>query len=76
GPVERTLEATPEECRQLCARFGLVDLSAFSGEVTVSRVIDSPLIRVEGSFTAHVRQTCVVKLEPFDAKVGEGFVQL
>lgn len=76
GPVERALEAKPEECRQLCTRFGLDDLSALNGTVTVSRLIDSPLIRVEGSFTARVRQTCVVKLEPFDADVGESFVQL
>jgi uncharacterized metal-binding protein YceD (DUF177 family) len=76
GPVERTLEAKPDECRALCARFGLDALSALSGTVIVSRVIDSPLIRVEGRFTARVRQTCVVKLEPFDAEVGESFVQL
>lgn len=76
GPVERALEAKPDECRRLCARFGLVDLSSLSGTVTVSRLIDSPLIRAEGSFEARVRQTCVVKLEPFDATVGESFVQL
>ncbi|MBK1668644.1 hypothetical protein CKO28_11450 [Rhodovibrio sodomensis] len=76
GPVERSLEAKPEECRQLCARLGLDGLSALTGTLSVSRLIDSPLIRVEGSFAAHVRQTCVVKLEPFDAKVGESFVQL
>ncbi|WP_027288889.1 YceD family protein [Rhodovibrio salinarum] len=76
GPIERTLEAKPEECRQLRDRFGLVDLMALSGTVTVSRLIDSPLIRVEGSFQAQVRQTCVVKLEPFDAEVAESFVQL
>jgi uncharacterized metal-binding protein YceD (DUF177 family) len=76
GPVERTLEAKPDECRALRDRFELDDLSAFSGTVTVSRVTDSPLIRVEGRFTARVRQTCVVKLEPFDAEVGESFVQL
>lgn len=76
GPVERALEATPEECRRLCARFGLVDLMALNGRLTVSRQIDSPLVRVEGRFQARVRQTCVVKLEPFDAEVGESFVEL
>jgi uncharacterized metal-binding protein YceD (DUF177 family) len=76
GPVERTLEATSDELRALCQRFDLVGLHALSGQVTVSRPADSPLVRVEGAFTASLRQTCVVLLEPFDAEVGERFVQL
>ena len=76
GPVERTLEAQPKECGELRQRLGLDGLFSLSGTLKVARLIDSPLIRVEGSFTARVRQTCVVKLEPFEADVGERFVQL
>jgi uncharacterized metal-binding protein YceD (DUF177 family) len=76
GPVERAVEAGPAECQALAGRFGLQAVHAVAGTLTVSRLIDSPLIRVEGSFQARVRQTCVVKLEPFDAALGESFVQL
>lgn len=76
GAVERQLEANAQERAALAERFGLPGLDALTGTLRVSRQMDSPLVRVEGELGAEVRQTCVVTLAPFAARVEERFVQL
>lgn len=76
GPVERQLEADARERAALAERFALLGLDALTGTLRVTRQLDSPLVRVEGELRAEVRQTCVVTLAPFAARVEERFVQL
>jgi uncharacterized metal-binding protein YceD (DUF177 family) len=76
GRYEQQLEAGAQERSALATRFGLQELTSLTGQVLVTRPMDSPLVRVEGSLAADVVQTCVVSLQPFAARVEESFVQL
>jgi uncharacterized metal-binding protein YceD (DUF177 family) len=70
------LQASPDECRALAARFALLDLANFSGSVRVERVADDATFLVTGRLTADVVQTCVVTLEPVPGKVDAEFDRL
>lgn len=76
GDVETDLTATPEERAALARRFGVLGIESLAGHLRARRPADGPLIRVEGSLSAEVRQTCVVTLDPFLAGVTTEFVQL
>ena len=73
GAGTRTVvEASPEECRALAARMGLVAIHSLTCRFDLKR-IGADIIQAEGKLRARVRQTCVVTLEEFDADVMEGF---
>lgn len=70
------LQASPDECRALAARFALLGLANFSGTLRVERVSDEATFLVTGRLTADVVQTCVVTLEPAPGKVEAEFDRL
>jgi uncharacterized metal-binding protein YceD (DUF177 family) len=70
------LEASPDECRALAARFDLVRLDSLAGEVRIERTAAETLVHVSGRFDAEVVQSCVVTLEPVAARVGGEFDRL
>ena len=76
GDVEKSYFAEEGELAALAERFGLVALHALSGRLTITRPADGPVIRLEGSLSAEVTQTCVVTLEPFTSRIEDSFVQL
>jgi hypothetical protein len=69
-PVERSIEARPEECAALAGLFGLPALHALRGRFTLTHerggVISGHL-----ELFARLTQTCVVSLEDFDAELRE-----
>tara|TARA_R110000824_G_scaffold399843_1_gene606068 strand:+ start:153961 stop:154524 length:564 start_codon:yes stop_codon:yes gene_type:complete len=65
-------DVSEAERAALAERFGLVAIHSFSGKVGVKPWRRHGLA-LEGSFTADVVQTCVVSLEPMDARVSENF---
>jgi uncharacterized metal-binding protein YceD (DUF177 family) len=70
------LQASPEECRALTVRLGLVDLADVRGEIRGVRVEMSASYLVTGRLAADAVQTCVVTLEPVPAKVEAEFDRL
>jgi uncharacterized metal-binding protein YceD (DUF177 family) len=76
GGALLALKATPEECRALTARFGLVRLDRLEGAVRVERVGEGEMVHVAGRLHAAVVQRCVVTLEPVDQEVDAEFDRL
>jgi uncharacterized metal-binding protein YceD (DUF177 family) len=66
---KETVEASIEECAALARRFDLRELSDFKAHINIRRVTGGPAIRVEGSFSAEVVQTCVVSLQDVHARI-------
>ena len=70
------LQASPEECRALAARFDLVELAGLSGEIRVEPVGSNPTFLVTGRLAADAVQACVVTLESVPARVAAEFDRL
>jgi uncharacterized metal-binding protein YceD (DUF177 family) len=71
GGIEVTLAATPEECRRLAERFGLVAVGRFTGHARLDRG-DGRVI-LHGRLESEVVQSCVVSLEDVPATVDVTF---
>jgi hypothetical protein len=71
GQQSKTIrfEAGPEARAALAARFGLIELTAFSADATLRRRRDTGWIELKGSLSARVVQECVVTLEPIAAAI-------
>jgi uncharacterized metal-binding protein YceD (DUF177 family) len=67
------LEAKPAECVALAERFGLQSLDSLSATVRLKAIAGGAIIRVDGTFTAKIVQTCVVTLDPLPGEVSEDF---
>lgn len=65
--------ATPEECRALADRYGILDVEGLEAKVKVRPVGRTDSFKVEGTLTASVVQACVVSLEPVRQSVSETF---
>jgi uncharacterized metal-binding protein YceD (DUF177 family) len=70
------LDASPEECRALAERFGLIELGSLTGDVRVEQVDAAATYLVTGRLVADVVQTCVVTLEPVPARLESEFDRL
>ena len=70
------LEASPEECRALAVRLGLIELKSLAGSARVEPVDHAATYLVTGDLTADVVQTCVVTLEPVPGRVETAFDRL
>lgn len=66
--LRQTIAANEEERAKIAAFLGLQGVRALSADVALSRSRAKGVL-VAGSFKADVVQTCVVTLEPLDAKV-------
>ena len=75
GEVDVSHTANQRECQDLAARFGIPEVSALSGTLTVRRAAGGMMIRVEGRVDAEVTQTCVVTLDRVANTVSQTFVQ-
>ena len=73
GGIVREIEASPAECCALSARFSLQAVSRLSATLRLDRVDGSGMVRVRGTLSAEVIQTCVVTLEPVRNTVVEEF---
>jgi len=72
----REIDAGPAERQALAARFGLVAIGSLSATIRLRRLDGGRMVRVAGSLTAEVVQTCVVTLDPVPAHVAEDFTAL
>ncbi len=68
GGLSITLVTSPEELRKIADYLELVSLKCLKAEVDLSRWRGRGVL-VDGRFTAEVTQSCVVTLEPVDARV-------
>ena len=66
--LDRTLQATPEECRAIAADAGLPDVASLKAECHVARRA-SGRFDVTGAVESTLTQNCVVSLEPFESTV-------
>lgn len=62
------LEANEDERAALATRFDLVSIQSFSGKMELKPWRKGG-IRVNGTMTADVTQSCVVTLEPFETRL-------
>jgi uncharacterized metal-binding protein YceD (DUF177 family) len=69
GLTER-IEANEEERRELARRFGLLAIRGLTAVVQLAPWRRGG-IKVEGRFDSMVEQTCVVTLDPFEARISE-----
>jgi uncharacterized metal-binding protein YceD (DUF177 family) len=72
-PRFEKIAATEEEAAALAKRFELQSLSGLKANITILRVSDGKIIRVEGDFEAEVVQTCVVSLQGVSAEIKAHF---
>jgi hypothetical protein len=72
-PFKVTLNATPEERKDLARRLRLQELSTASAVITLEREAGSSLIRVEGVVEGQLIQTCVSTGQPVHDEVKESF---
>ena len=70
--IELALEASPEECRALAERFGLVAVERLVGHARLERCGKTELL-LRGRLEAQVVQSCVVSLEDVRSTVDEAF---
>jgi uncharacterized metal-binding protein YceD (DUF177 family) len=73
GPVRRLLEADEATRGRIAKALGLDALESLSAEIKVSSWLDGA--QIDGHWTARVRQTCGVTLEPFDSDL-EGEIRV
>lgn len=71
--VEEHIEADAGEREALASRLGLSKLKSLVANLELRRPKGGTLVRVQGDFEAEVVQTCVVSLEPVDARITETF---
>ncbi|MFQ5765944.1 MAG: YceD family protein [Rhodospirillales bacterium] len=64
-----TIEADAGERARLAERFGLVALDSFSATLRLTPEKGGHMVRLEGTLTADVIQSCVVTLEPLKASL-------
>ncbi len=62
-----------EECAALAKRFDLKSLSGLKAKLTVLRISEGNIIRVEGDIEAEVVQTCVVSLQGVSSEIKAHF---
>lgn len=63
GGRHLAIEANADERARLAERFGLIGIDGLAADVSLSPEEGGRLIRLTGTFTADVVQTCVVSLE-------------
>ncbi len=68
-PRAARFAATDAECAALARRFDLQSLSGLTADLTVTRLSDGNIIKIEGNFSAEVVQTCVVSLQGVPAEI-------
>ena len=73
--LEVTIEATPAERQALATRFEIQSIDALASTMTLRRV-RGEMVKVAGSLSADVVQTCVVTLEPVPDHVEDSFEAL
>ena len=73
GKADKKLRiVADEEARgALARRFDLIAIDSFIADITISRIADSALLRVSGSFSADIVQACVFSREPVAATISE-----
>lgn len=78
GAGETVLEvaAEPRELAALAERFRILAVDSLKARLRLRRIAGSGLIRLHGSLTARVVQSCVVTLEPVTQDVAEEFEML
>jgi uncharacterized metal-binding protein YceD (DUF177 family) len=69
GGLEQTIEANPQERAALAALNGLPNIERLSARFLIVKWGKG--VAVEGELAAHVTQTCVVSLEPFEIDIDE-----
>jgi uncharacterized metal-binding protein YceD (DUF177 family) len=67
------IAAEPAERQALAKRLGVEEVRSLTAHVLLKPLGAGPLVRVSGSFTAEVVQTCVVTLVPVAAGVTDEF---
>lgn len=72
-PSTLHIEATEAECAALAKRFDLQSLSGFTADITILRVSEGKITRVQGVLEAEVVQTCVVSLQGVPAEIKSAF---
>lgn len=71
--MEMDLSAKPVERTALARRFQLQTLDSLTATVRLRSVAGGTLVRLSGSLTAKVVQTCVISLEPVPQDVAATF---
>ncbi len=69
GKTRVEIQASGEECAALAEAYGLAAVASLSGTLFLAK--RGPVVRVTGTLVAQVTQTCVVTLEPFEAKIDD-----
>lgn len=64
-----SIDATPEERLSLAERFDLVSLERLGAEITLTPENNGQWIRLKGTFSALIRQNCVVTLDPLENNI-------
>ncbi|MFM5906967.1 MAG: YceD family protein [Novosphingobium sp.] len=64
-----TLVASPDECKALAARFGIVAVDSLEAEVSLEK--DGPAVSATGRLTAAIVQSCAVSGEDLPVSVDE-----
>ncbi|GAA07502.1 hypothetical protein ATPR_0506 [Acetobacter tropicalis NBRC 101654] len=72
GGLNVTVEATPEECRQIAVRLGLPEVSMLRCKYHLTAT-GRDCVTAHGALAARFKQTCVVTLEQFEDVMAGSF---
>lgn len=71
--LSRVFDASSEMRADLSARFGFVGIAALRAEFDLKPLAAGPMIRVRGTLTAEIEQSCIVTGEPVAESVSSRF---
>lgn len=71
--ISMDIEANAAECAALAERFAVIAVRDLVASAQLKAIDGGTLFRVDGRLTAHVRQACVVTLEPLEQIIDETF---
>ncbi len=67
------IEATKAECAALAKRFDLRSLDYLKAHMTIMRISDGNIVRIQGEIKAEVVQACVVSLQDVPSHIHAQF---
>ena len=69
-PKNMEWEATKEELEAIADRLNVIEVKDLKVKLTIEK---KNLIKVSGSFSAHIVQSCVVSMEPVEETISDTF---
>ena len=72
-PLVLEISPNEEESKRLCQRLDLLSIDKLTAKLKITQESGSMIVHIKGHIEADFQQSCVVTLEPVEAKISEEF---